>query len=615
MNFVKVAHKWLSLVIGLQLALWLASGLAFNLLDSDIVSGRHLAAGPASAEVSAADVAVAHDAIARMYPPGSIVDIRLQPGFERPVYRVQTTGGVELRDAGSGAPVAINRDRAAAIAARDYAGDDSLIGEPLKLASANMESRGHDGAIWRVDVADDLSTSLYISAQDGRVLERRNDSWRLFDIFWMLHIMDYTERQDFNNPVVIVFGLGALLMSLSGCLLLFSSSSRHDFNLVAKLRRSRVAVQLLDGNANPVQQLVLASGSNLFDGLAANGVQLPSNCGGGGSCGLCQVRLDPQAPANASEKALIPPGRLNGGYRLACQQRVSESTALTLDDTALRARSFEAEVIHSRYLAPSIKEIHLRPLGGERFEFAAGSFVQVEVPVHSLRLADIALDPAYTADWQPWQAAAGATHTEPCLRAYSMANAPDEAGSPLMLNVRIQPPPRGNEAAPGGAGSSYMFNLGQGDRVNLAGPYGNFHVKESRREMVFIGGGAGMAPLRSMIVDQLQQRGTRRRISFWYGARSLREVFYGELFDRLATEHRNFSWHLALSEPQPEDDWQGECGYISDITLKNYLAGHSDIGNCEFYLCGPPAMLRVTTAMLAALGVDERMIAYDDFGC
>lgn len=614
MNFVKVAHKWLSLVIGLQLALWLASGLAFNLLDSSIVSGRHLAASPASAELSVADVTVGHDAIARRYTPGSIVDIRLQPGFAHPVYQVQTEKGVELRDARTGAPVAIDRDRAAAIAARDYTGDDSLIGTPVRMDSANMESRGHDGAIWRVDVEDDFATSLYISAEDGRVLERRNDTWRLFDIFWMLHIMDYTERQDFNNPFVIAFGLGALLLSVSGCLLLFTSFSRQDFNLVAKLRRSRVAVQLLDSNANPIDQLALASGSNLFDGLAANGVQLPSNCGGGGSCGLCQVRLDPQAPANASEKSLIPAGRLKEGYRLACQQRVSEDTSLVLDDTALRAGSFGAEVIHTRHLTPSIKEIHLRPLGSEHFEFAAGSFVQVEVPVHRLRLADIAPEPGYAADWEHWQTAAVADHTEPCLRAYSMANGPGEAVSPLVLNVRIQPPPQDNASAPGGAGSSYMFKLGKGDRVNLAGPYGSFHVKESRREMVFIGGGAGMAPLRSMIVDQLQNRGTERRISFWYGARSLREVFYADLFDRLAAEHGNFSWHLALSDPQAEDDWQGECGTISDIALNNYLAGHGNIGNCEFYLCGPPAMLRATIAMLVSLGVDERMITYDDFG-
>lgn len=232
--------------------------------------------------------------------------------------------------------------------------------------------------------------------------------------------------------------------------------------------------------------------------------------------------------------------------------------------------------------------------------------------MHRLRLAEIPLDPAYHADWEKWQSAANADHREACNRSYSMANGPREQGSPLVLNVRIQPPPE--NSLPAGRGSSYIFNLKAGDRVKVSGPFGNFRVKESRREMVFIGGGAGMAPLRSMIVDQLQSHNTDRRISFWYGARSLREVFYRELFDRLQTEHDNFTWHLGLSEPLPEDNWQGPRGFISDIALKNYLCGHCELGNCEFYLCGPPAMRKATISMLTALGVDRGMIAFDDFG-
>ncbi|SHF18100.1 NADH:ubiquinone oxidoreductase, Na(+)-translocating, F subunit [Microbulbifer donghaiensis] len=631
MNFVRVAHKWLSLVIGLQLALWLASGLAFNLLDSSVVSGRHLAADPAPAELSTADVTVSHDAIARLYAPGSVIDIRLQPGFERPVYRVQTQDAVELRDAQSGTPLVIDSARAAAIAARDYAGDDRLIGEPVPMESANMEARRHQGAMWRVDVADDFATSLYISAQDGRVLERRNDSWRLFDIFWMLHIMDYTERQDFNNPFVIAFGLGALLMSLSGCLLLFTSFSRHDFNLVAKLRRSRVAVQLFDSNANPLNELALASGSNLFDGLAANGVQLPSNCGGGGSCGLCQVRMDTDAPVSASEKALLSRSELDAGYRLACQQRASAATRLTLDDSLLQASQYTTEVVQTRFLTPFIKEIHLRLPDTANFAFRAGSFVQIEVPPHQLRLADLPVDTEFRADWHQWQVAGNAGHREPVRRSYSMANAPGEpmanapgevmpgnqsaSGNSVVLNVRIQPPPQSDHTVPGGVGSSFMFNLQPGDRVKVSGPFGNFHAAETGREMVIIGGGAGMAPLRSIIVDQLRNRGSGRKISFWYGARSLREVFYAEEFHQLAAEHGNFAWHLGLSEPRAEDNWSGASGFISDIVAEQYLRSHPEIGNCEFYLCGPPPMLKACIAMLTALGVAEDRIAFDDFGC
>ncbi|WP_193161763.1 NADH:ubiquinone reductase (Na(+)-transporting) subunit F [Microbulbifer hainanensis] len=623
MNFVKVAHKWLSLAIGLQLALWLASGLAFSLLDSNIVSGRHLAASPEPAELSAGEVAIGHAAIARQYAPGSVTDIRLQSGVEHPVYRVQTMDGVELRDARSGERVAIDSARAAAIAARDYAGDDTLIGTPERLDSANMESRGYDGPIWRVDVADDFATSLYISAQDGRVLERRNDSWRLFDIFWMLHIMDYTERESFNNPFVITFGLGALLLSLSGCLLLFSSFSRHDFNLVAKLRRSRVAVHLFDSSANPIDQLALASGSNLFDGLAANGIRLPSNCGGGGSCGLCQVRMDKDAPVNASEKALLSRTELAAGYRLACQQRASGATRLTLDDGVIQAGLYTAEVAESRFLTPFIKEIHLRLPDTANFAFRAGSFVQIEVPPHQLRLAELPVAAEFREDWRRWQLAANAAHLEPVRRSYSMANAPgesmatsrpDSVGS-IVLNVRIQPPPQHNSAVPGGIGSSYMFNLATGDRVQVSGPFGSFRASGTGREMVIIGGGAGMAPLRSIIVDQLRNRRSTRKISFWYGARSLREVFYAEAFHQLAAEYGNFAWRLGLSEPRAEDNWSGPCGYISDIVAEQYLRSHPEIGNCEFYLCGPPPMLKACIAILSELGVAEDRIAFDDFGC
>ncbi|WP_428819261.1 NADH:ubiquinone reductase (Na(+)-transporting) subunit F [Microbulbifer sp. MCCC 1A16149] len=625
MNFIKIAHKWLSLVIGVQLALWLASGVAFALLDSSVVGGRHLAerhpAAVVSVDQSGSESLRSHAEIAGLYHNAdkAVVDIRLQPGFDRPVYRVQTTDGVELRDARSGNPLLIDAAMAAAIAAHDYAGDDSLIGTPQRLSQPNMESRRHDGPVWRVDIADEGNTSLYISAADGRVLERRNDTWRLFDIFWMLHIMDYTERQDFNNPFVVIFGIGALLLSISGCAMLFSSFSRHDFNLLAKLRGSKVAITLLDQAATPVQELALPSGVNLFDGLAASGVQLPSNCGGGGSCGLCQVQLNADAPITSSEKALLSAAQLAAGQRLACQQHAVAATRLTLDDSVLQAGAFTAEVQETRFLTPFIKEIRLAPQGQRPFGFRAGGFVQVEIPPHQLRLADMPLDTHYREDWQPWLGAAGSNHAAPLRRSYSMANAPQEStdasgNDSILLNVRIQPPPAGQETLPAGAGSSYMFNLQPGDQVQLSGPFGSFHVQNSEREIILIGGGAGMAPLRSMIVDQLRNRGTLRPMRFWYGARNLREVFYAELFDELAQQHGNFQWQLGLSEPRPQDAWQGATGFISDIAADSYLRQHPNIGNCEFYLCGPPAMLRASIAMLKQLGVREEQIAFDDFG-
>ena len=617
MHFIKITHKWLSLIIGVQLMLWLASGLAFNLLDSGKVSGRHLAASQPDHSLMASRALLGHEAIAARYAPGTVTGIELVHRLGRPLYRVATAAGIELRDARTGSPFAVDGVLAREIATRDYTGDDQLIGTPMLMETTTLETRGHATPIWRVDVDDAFGTTLYVSAQDGQVVERRNDTWRLFDLFWMLHIMDYTERQDFNNPFVIAFGFGALLLSISGCLLLFGSFSRHDFNLMAKLRRSKVAISLHDSSANPINQLALTSGSNLFDGLAAHGINLPSNCGGGGSCGLCQVRLDPQAPVSGSERALLSSGDLAQGVRLACQQRATAATSLTLDDRVLDASAFQAEVTQSRFLTPYIKEIHLQPLGGRAFDFKAGSFVQLEIPPHRLRPRDLLVDKHYRQDWSQWHQVPQAQHTQTVQRSYSMANSPGEAGTAIVLNVRIQPP--ANTAHPAGAGSSYLFNLRPGDRVNLSGPYGSFNARDNTdgpaREMVFIGGGAGMAPLRSIIVDQLRNCGSRRKMSFWYGARSLREVFYRDQFDQLSAEHNNFSWQLGLSDPQAEDHWEGPCGFISDIAATQYLRHHPDIANCEFYLCGPPAMLKACKAMLSELGVGEEMIAYDDFGC
>ncbi|WOX06902.1 NADH:ubiquinone reductase (Na(+)-transporting) subunit F [Microbulbifer pacificus] len=619
MNFIKMAHKWLSLVIGVQLALWLASGLAFALLDSNIVSGRHLVERQQAVPIPGSEPLVSHGEIARHYSGSTIFDIRLQPGFDHPVYRVQTAEGVELRDALNGDPLVIDAAMAVAIAARDYAGDDSLIGTPTRLPQPNLESRGHPGPLWRVDIADDYGTSLYISAEDGRVLERRNDTWRLFDIFWMLHIMDYTERQDFNNPFVVAFGIGALLLSLSGFVMLLTSFTRQEFNLVAKLRRSKVVVTLLDPASTPVQELALANGVTLFDGLAANGIQLPSNCGGGGSCGLCQVQLSPDAPISNSERAQLSAGELASGMRLACQQRATAATQLILDQSVLQADAYTAEVLETRFVTPFIKEIWLAPRGRRPFAFLAGGFVQVEVPPHTLRLAETPVEERFRGDWQPWLDAGGANHHQALRRSYSMANAPGESSSAdgaetILLNVRIQPPPAGSNTLPAGAGSSYMFSLQPGDQVQLRGPFGSFRVQDSEREIILIGGGAGMAPLRSMIIDQLCNCGTQRPIHFWYGARNLREVFYADAFDALARTLENFHWQLGLSEPRAEDQWQGATGYISDIAADTYLRQHPDLGNCEFYLCGPPTMLRATIAMLTGLGVREEQIAFDDFG-
>jgi Na(+)-translocating NADH:ubiquinone oxidoreductase F subunit len=613
MQSLKIIHKWLTLIIGIQLALWLLSGLIFNLLDPEKVNGKHLASPIAVQSLARETPFLAHAVISSRYLQESVIEIQLATRLNKAVYRVALADRVELLDAESGEKITISETTARAIAEQNYAGDPTLIHSINRLDAPSLEIRRHQGPAWQVNFRDENNTSLYISAEDGQLLERRNDTWRLFDFFWMLHIMDYQGRQNFNNTLVIFVGFFSLWLVVSGFILLFGSFTWRDFNLVAKLRGSQVSVTLYDSAGSRLRELQLSAGINLFDGLAKQDMALPSNCGGGGSCGLCQVRLMTDTPVTNSDKTLISTERLNQGYRLACQQRVDKPTSLELSEELLAASHFTASVSESHFVTPSIKEIHLQ-LEGKEFNFAAGSYVQVLIPPHELRLQDIDVPERYISSWSDRLSQASKETTKPLWRAYSLANRPCETGGDIVLNVRIQPPPQGQTDIPAGQGSLFMFSLQPGDKVQLAGPYGSFHAKPSEREMVIIGGGAGMAPLRSIIMDQLENVQTSRKISFWYGVRNRQEIYNQTLFNLLATENENFNWQLALSDPQAEDNWRGKTGFIHQVLLDDYLKTHAEIDKCEFYICGPPLMLQATIAMLKELGVTDEAIAFDDFG-
>ena len=251
----------------------------------------------------------------------------------------------------------------------------------------------------------------------------------------------------------------------------------------------------------------------------------------------------------------------------------------------------------------------------EPFTFRAGEYIQIACPPYQLRFADFNVPDAYRKDWERFGLfKLESASDETVSRAYSMANYPEE-GAALILNIRIAtPPPSAREGTPPGIVSSFLFGLRPGDKVEVSGPYGDFHARDSDAEMIFVGGGAGMAPLRSIIFDQLKRAGSTRKISFWYGARSLRESFYGSQFDQLAREHSNFTWHLALSEPVPADAQAGHTGFIHEVLSENYLKQHPAPEDCEYYLCGPPMMIAAMNDMLEELGVDENNILFDDFG-
>jgi Na+-transporting NADH:ubiquinone oxidoreductase subunit F len=278
-------------------------------------------------------------------------------------------------------------------------------------------------------------------------------------------------------------------------------------------------------------------------------------------------------------------------------------------------KKWECTVRSNDNVATFIKELVLQLPEGERLDFRAGGYIQIECPAHELSYADFDIGEEYREDWERFKLfELKSVVSEPTMRAYSMANYPEEDDI-VMLNVRIAtPPPGANGKIPPGIMSSWIFNLKPGDKVDVSGPYGEFFARETGNEMVFIGGGAGMAPMRSHIFDQLKRLGSDRRITFWYGARSLREAFYVEELDELEKQHENFTWHLALSDPLPEDEWMGLEGFIHTVLYEHYLKDHPAPEDCEYYMCGPPMMIDAVNRMLDDLGVEPENILFDDFG-
>lgn len=340
---------------------------------------------------------------------------------------------------------------------------------------------------------------------------------------------------------------------------------------------------------------------------------IPSACGGGGTCGQCRVKIKSGGgDILPTEMGHITKKEAKEGCRLACQVSVKTDMELELDEEIFGVKKWQCQVISNDNKATFIKELLLELPEGEDVRFKAGGYIQIEAPAHVVKYADFDIPKKYRGDWDKYGLFdIVSTVNEEVLRAYSMANYPDEKGR-IMLNVRIATPPSAN--VPAGKMSSYIFNLKAGDTVTISGPFGEFFVKETDAEMVFIGGGAGMAPMRSHIFDQLKSKKTTRKMSFWYGARSTREVFYQADFDALAAENDNFVWHVALSEPLPEDNWTGYTGFIHNVIYENYLKNHKAPEDCEYYMCGPPIMNSSVIKMLESLGVEPENILLDDFG-
>jgi Na+-transporting NADH:ubiquinone oxidoreductase subunit F len=373
-------------------------------------------------------------------------------------------------------------------------------------------------------------------------------------------------------------------------------------------------------NINGEKELEVSPGSSLLSTLASQNIYLPSACGGGGTCGMCKCQVtEGGGSILPTETGYFTRKQQANHWRLGCQVKVRENLKIHVPEEILGIKKWECTVVSNCNVATFIKEFVVKLPEGEHLKFKSGGYIQIDVPEIDVDYKDMLIEDKFRGDWEKMGLFnLKMKNPEPTFRAYSMANHPAE-GNIIMLNIRIATPPwdraKGTFAYVNpGVCSSFIFSRKPGDKVTISGPYGEFFIKDTRNEMMFIGGGAGMAPMRSHIFHLFKTVKTGRKVTFWYGARSMKEVFYADEFDAIAVEFPNFTWHLALSEPLPEDNWQGPTGFIHQVILDNYLNKHEEPEDVEYYLCGPPMMNSAVTKMLYNLGVPDENVAFDDFG-
>ena len=373
---------------------------------------------------------------------------------------------------------------------------------------------------------------------------------------------------------------------------------------------------------NGEREVTTPAGSTLLSSLAANKIFLPSACGGGGSCGMCRCQVEEGGgEILPTEVGFFTRKQIKDHYRLACQVKVKNDLEIKIPQSVLGIKKWECEVVSNNNVASFIKEFVVRLPEGETLNFQPGSYIQIDVPKYDIKFTDMDIDEKYRDEWDKYKMwGLVCKNDEETYRAYSMANHPAE-GNIVMLNIRIATPPFDRNTGTWAAGikpgicSSYIFSRKPGDKVTVSGPYGEFHILNTKREMLYIGGGAGMAPLRSHLLHLFKTlKTTDRKISYWYGARSRREIFYEEDFRAIERDFPNFSFHIALSDPQPEDDWTGYTGFIHQVIYDHYLKDHDAPEDIEYYMCGPGPMANAVKKMLWDLGVPREMLMYDDFG-
>lgn len=614
MIFFRKLHKWLGLVIGAQLVVWLLTGFLISLVDHKKASGE-ITRRPAAPEIALATSGPVIPLAELDLPARSIEAVTLENFVTGPVYRVVSDGATILLDASAGGVVRIDRSLADRIARDSYRGAGDVVAVE-RLVSGSDEVRDVRDPVWRVDFDDNLGTRVFVSEQDGRILAHRNSQWKLVDFLLMLHFMDYVRADSFNNPQIIAIGFGTLWIAMSGLLLIFNSFSRADFLWIPGMQASGTSIEGRVRTARrPERTIALDGALSYYAGLSQQGVRLPSNCDGSGSCGLCRVQFTENAPQEtAVDREWIDAAALADGTRLACQHKPRTGEAIVVPDMAFQRVTQSANVVSYRWLTPLLKEIRLRP--ELPVDFVPGEYLEFKIPAFRADRRQMHLNPEFEPAWDELGVPESWSHSHQgqLTRTYSIATAGNSSQpQELVFTVRFAPPPAGSTLAPG-AGSSYMCGLQVGDRVEFRGPAGEFRLNDSDNEKILIGGGAGMAPLKSMVLHLLENRCWQGQLRYWYGARNQQEILYRETFDALAAKHANFDWQIVLSDADDDREWAGHKGFVHEKISQVLLHGHRNLRECEFYVCGPPQMLSATRRMLRDLGVADSSVRFDDFG-
>ena len=536
-SLLRVVHKWLAIFVGLQFLLWVVSGLFFNIISSEQLNQRHLLLSQPLNSFSAN--AVDFSSIIKRLPQST--QLRIERTSTLPVvYVTDQSQPLQLKTLTA---VKLSQTQAKDIA-RHVFHNDSNIDQILEIGADDVESRRYQQPLWRVSYLDENHSALYIDAFTGKVVDLKTDIWRLRDIFWMLHIIDYRQRSDFNHWLLITVTSLASLMVFSGFLMLFWVIGKGSSN---RILQHKITINSKRGH---IETLTVEGSQPLLHALRQQGHQLPSGCDGSGTCGQCIIKgVYFQSALSVQEQTTLSMQEMNQGCRLACQTQVTSDLTIEITDQAMAQQQIIANVISNEFVTPFIKELIIRLPYNSSFSFAAGQFVNFDIPAFNISLNSLSVPTKYQPYWQQQQLSrhvvSSPTHIN---RSYSLANSPQLRGQ-LSFNIKLALPQVGYGP---GIASSYLMHLKAGDSVTINGPLGDFvNDNASSKEMILVGAGAGMAPLKAL-ADDVVNNGYRK-VSLWFGARQQDDIFYQNHFDALARRKANFSWHVSLSQPSGND--------------------------------------------------------------